>query len=447
MNKNSRLAHRFPAVFAVVILGMIITVSLCVITAHSMAEQDHELLLHTSAVYSARIEQLLDRLFHKTDVLSAIILENDGDLKEETFQKLASTLDDGAGIRAVQCLPDGTVRYCYPLEGNEAVMGDNIFEDPERRPDAMLAVDTKSIALSGPYELNQGGLGLVARNPVFLVDEAGDEAFWGFTVIILDLPDALEPILLGELTQSGYAYRLHCVTDAGEEKTIAEAGTLPGDGVIDYEIHVPNHVWTLSMAPESGWIHWNAIWIILLVGAVISALFAIAIYQWRERTWALQKASWTDELTGLYNRRYLSEMVDKACRDQECKFALLYLDLDRFKQINDALGHQWGDTLLVEVTKRIAGAIGAESILARIGGDEFVVVAECGGDGQECADMLNHVHAIFEEPFLLDGKSVTAGVSIGCARFPQDGTDFNTLMYTADQRMYEEKQVRRKSQG
>lgn len=85
-------------------------------------------------------------------------------------------------------------------------MGTSVFEDPQRRADAMLAVETRSIALSGPYQLYQGGLGLVARNPVFLTDADGKETFWGFTVIILDLPEALEPIVLSELSQDGYAY-------------------------------------------------------------------------------------------------------------------------------------------------------------------------------------------------------------------------------------------------
>lgn len=77
---------------------------------------------------------------------------------------MAKSLADGEGIRAIQYLPGGAVLYCYPLEGNEAVIGNNVFDNPRRRDDALLAVDTREIALSGPYSLTQGGLGLVARN-------------------------------------------------------------------------------------------------------------------------------------------------------------------------------------------------------------------------------------------------------------------------------------------
>lgn len=82
-------------------------------------------------------------------------------------------------------------------------------------------MDTREIALSGPYSLTQGGLGLVARNPIFLTDENGKESFWGFSVIILDLPEALNPLMLEELETEGYDYRLHVITETGEDMTIA----------------------------------------------------------------------------------------------------------------------------------------------------------------------------------------------------------------------------------
>ena len=122
-------------------------------------------------IYAERIEALLNSLFHKTDILESIIITSNGEVPEETFRDLAKSMIDSPGIRAVQYLPGGVVRYCYPLEGNEEVIGDNIFQNPSRKRDARLAVDTKEIALSGPYDLDQGGFGLVARNPIFLTNK------------------------------------------------------------------------------------------------------------------------------------------------------------------------------------------------------------------------------------------------------------------------------------
>lgn len=442
MLKKAPIRQRWSAAAVTFLLGLTVTALLTITFAQLTSRQNHKLALHTAEVYSARTERLLESLFHKTDVLSAIIIENEGEMDEKTFQKLAVTLDDGMGIRAVQCLPDGIVRYCYPVEGNEAVIGTSVFNDPKRQADAVLAVETRSIALSGPYQLYQGGLGLVARNPVFLTDEDGTETFWGFTVIILDLPEAIEPILLSELTQEGYGYRLHCVIDTGEEMTIAQKGRVPEDSRINYTLHVPNHVWTLSIFPEGGWNNWGVTAAIMLVGTLISVLISIVIYQWRERTRVLHQASVTDEMTGLYNRRFLSETVDKWCRKKNEAFYLYYMDLNRFKQINDTLGHHWGDVLLTEASGRIAEALGPDALLARVGGDEFVAVAEERVCREDCRTVELRIHQMFENPFMLNGEPVVIGISIGCARYPSDGTDYDTLMHEADQRMYREKQAR-----
>ena len=117
-------------------------------------------------------------------------------------------------------MPGAVVTYSYPLEGNEAVIGKNFLEIPERKKDVMLAIDTKSIALSGPYELIQGGLGVVARNPIFLTDDSGQEYFWGFSAIILDLPDALNGVGLDHLADDGYDFQLFCVNENGERLVI-----------------------------------------------------------------------------------------------------------------------------------------------------------------------------------------------------------------------------------
>lgn len=440
MLKKSSVWQRLSMAAMNFLIGMTITVLMAVIVMQLTGRQNRELALHTAEVYSARTERLLDSLFHKTDVLDAILVENGGQMDDKTFQRLSATLDDGIGIRAVQCLPDGIVRFCYPIEGNDDVIGTGVFDDPQRRADAMLALETRSIALSGPYQLYQGGLGLVARNPVFLTDEEGNEIFWGFTVIILDLPEALDPIVLSELTKDGYAYRLYCVVDTGEEMTIAESGTVLESEGIDYTIHVPNHVWTLSIIPEKGWNEWGLVAAIFMTGSLISLLMSVVIFQWQERTRVLRRIAVTDELTGLYNRRYLNETIDKWCRRGGEPFTLFYMDLDCFKKINDTLGHHWGDVVLIEAAGRIAAVLGPGILTARVGGDEFVA-AETDSAGVYQAT-VERIHHMFHEPFLLEDRQLMVGVSIGCVRFPEDGEDYETLMHKADERMYKEKQNR-----
>lgn len=398
--------------------------------------------LHTAKVYSARLETLLNDLFHKTDVLESIIITGQGAVPEAVFEDLARSLSDGAGIRAIQYLPDGVVTYCYPLQGNEAVMGNSVFNNLKRREDALLAVRTRAIALSGPYTLTQGGLGLVARNPIFLTDARGQEQFWGFSAIILDLPDALQPVFLDELRQEGYAYRLHCQGEKGGSLTIAQGGS-PGDTPISYDIRVPNHVWTLDLTPETGWIDWTKLGFQLGLGVLVSGLCAAYAHERRTKEQVLRQAADSDELTGLFNRRSLEKMIDARCRAaQAAPFVLLYMDLNGFKACNDTYGHFWGDAVLKEFARRLRAALGPQAFLARVGGDEFAaVIADAAPDG--VPTVVRNIHEALLSPFLVNGDPRPVSASVGWAEFPREGRDYECLMKLADTRMYQDKQQRR----
>jgi sensor domain CHASE-containing protein len=142
----------------VFVIGLAVTILLVAYSAYLSTEALKRDAEHIAEVYSARTEGLLSDLFHKTDILEAIVLSNGGKISEAGFNNVAKSLFDGSGIRAIQYLPEGVVKYCYPIKGNEAVLGDNIFKNPKRRYDALLAFNTKSTALSGPYSLTQGGI-------------------------------------------------------------------------------------------------------------------------------------------------------------------------------------------------------------------------------------------------------------------------------------------------
>ncbi|MEE0815195.1 MAG: CHASE domain-containing protein, partial [Desulfovibrio fairfieldensis] len=328
-----------PLHFPVFLTGVLLTIAFVAYAAWSSADHRRTDALHTAEVYSARLETLMGGLFHKTDVLESVIIAGHGHIPETVFEDLARSLADGAGIRAVQYLPDGVVTYCYPREGNEAVMGTSVFTNPKRRADALLAVNSRSIVLSGPYSLFQGGLGLVARNPIFLTEADGREKFWGFAALILDLPEALKPVFLDALRQEGYAYRLHCRGEHGDDLTIAQSGVMPSGRPVDYGIQVPNHAWTLSLAPEGGWVDTRELPLQLGLGFVISGLCAVVAHQRREKERLLRQAAETDDLTGLYNRRKLNRVVDALCRaPQPAHFVFLYMDLNAFKACNDTLG-------------------------------------------------------------------------------------------------------------
>ncbi|MCY7312479.1 MAG: EAL domain-containing protein [Pseudoxanthomonas sp.] len=148
----------------------------------------------------------------------------------------------------------------------------------------------------------------------------------------------------------------------------------------------------------------------------------------------------TDPLTGLMNRDgVLNELTQRLDDPARAHVALLYIDLDRFKMVNDVLGHSAGDELLMQAAARILRAVGEEGRVARFGGDEFLVVCDAGSDPDQPARMADAVLAAFSESFQFGTDEFSITASIGIARAPSDGQRPQQLIQSADIAMYDSK--------
>lgn len=154
-----------------------------------------------------------------------------------------------------------------------------------------------------------------------------------------------------------------------------------------------------------------------------------------------------DALTGLANRVSVMEKIDKAVSRQRrlgVPFSVLMLDLDRFKQVNDTIGHAAGDTLLRKVAERLKASLRETDVLARLGGDEFAVIQSGGEDQRASAGLLaNRFIELVSKPFEIDGKELAIGVSVGISLAPEHGTDPDDLMKMADMALYDAKSAGR----
>ncbi|TQK10595.1 EAL domain-containing protein [Herbaspirillum sp. SJZ107] len=149
-----------------------------------------------------------------------------------------------------------------------------------------------------------------------------------------------------------------------------------------------------------------------------------------------------DALTGLPNRALLAERLDRAllaARRDGRRLALMFLDLDRFKTINDSLGHATGDHLLREVAQRLCRVVRASDTVARLGGDEFVVLVPGVRAAEECTLVGDKIIDVLAEPVSFEGRSLHISTSIGICLYPDDGTDVDSLMRKADAAMYQAK--------
>lgn len=146
----------------------------------------------------------------------------------------------------------------------------------------------------------------------------------------------------------------------------------------------------------------------------------------------------TDSLTGIMNRRaYLEALHHEIarCKRDRTQLAVLYLDLDRFKQVNDSLGHQYGDLLLVQTIQRVSHVLRETDLMGRIGGDEFSIVLP-NSDAAGARIVAEKIIRLLNQPFQINAHGISIGVSIGCSLYPDHGPTADLLLQKADQALY-----------
>jgi diguanylate cyclase (GGDEF)-like protein/PAS domain S-box-containing protein len=151
-----------------------------------------------------------------------------------------------------------------------------------------------------------------------------------------------------------------------------------------------------------------------------------------------------DSLTNLPNRTLLYDRLEKAietARPEQTMLGLMLMDLDRFKDVNDTFGHQFGDALLKQVAFRLQNQVHISDTVARLGGDEFALVLPALRDADAAANAARKILHTLEQPFVVEGQVLEVGASIGIALYPDHGTDARTLMRRADVAMYAAKQA------
>ena len=148
----------------------------------------------------------------------------------------------------------GKIQSVAPLRGNEKAIGLDILSDPAQGAEAALSRESGQLTLTGPLDLVQGGLALVGRLPVSLGDAAGQPQFWGFTEVVMRLPQALAPAQLSQLTARGYDYQLWRIQpQTGKKQLIDVSSNARLTDPVEETLQVPNGIWTLSIAPVRGW--------------------------------------------------------------------------------------------------------------------------------------------------------------------------------------------------
>ena len=228
-------------------------------------------------IYENLTTELTKRL-SMVDSLAAFWGSNTDNL-ETSFQSYAKSMLDAyaSGVRNLQLAPGGVVTYVYPLEGNESALGFKILEHPQQNEAAVRAIKEQGMVVAGPFELIQGGIGIVARRPLFMPGDDG--AFWGFATVILDFP----PIVQGvkqHAEHSDYLVAIRGRDGLGVRGPVfyGQDDVFENDPVL-VDVSLPNGSWQIGIMPQSGWSSSppssNLFW---LFGLIIAVFAGVLVY-------------------------------------------------------------------------------------------------------------------------------------------------------------------------
>ena len=226
-----------------------------------------------------RIRSQLNRYLDVSEFFQNII-ESGHQMDSKEFQALSQMIsDDSQIIKVIEQAPDGVVKDIYPLKGNEAAFGIDMLNNPARKYEANLAMKSGQYTIAGPYELNQGGLGSLLFEPIYITDKSGEKSFWGFSILVLDWNRFLEELELDKLTDASYCYQMWKKDgNSGKKTIIAQGGDAIHKGAVQISCKVPNDTWYFEIIPHTGWVTVKQQALVFLVAISIAVLATAICY-------------------------------------------------------------------------------------------------------------------------------------------------------------------------
>ena len=398
-------------------------------------EQRHITAQLNATTYGERIKNEITNGIAITDTLKQILISENGKISQ--FDTIAENIMSDV-IESIQLAPDGNVTDIYPSEGTEASKID-LLQDKDCSKISCYARDNHVIITQGPFDLKRGGCGIAVRNPVYLKDENNQEYFWGFTIVILRVPDIFSDAI-SALSDFGYEYRLS-KTDAPWSDTykVVYQSDDQLTHTVSYGFTIGEEHWTLEVAPESGW---RDLRLLVIVGGMFTAV--VLLFSGLTRVWLVSKENknkfqilaHTDSLTDIYNRYGFDELAERMfTKNPKTHFVAALLDIDDFKFINDIYGHVYGDRALKSLTDSMKAFFPKTTLLGRNGGDEFCILLP-DHTYKEAGELLLQFTKL-PKTFSCKGKEYPFFISLGYAEYPTFASSRSQLMRCADAALYE----------
>lgn len=444
-SQKSTRQKRFFIYSAVFLAVFLFSLLLTRIYIGNKIQLEHSQMEQLVLVKSNKINDVLSKLLYRTQTLSALVIQNNGEI--ENFEQVAATIIDDPCIRNVILAPNGVVSNVYPFEGNEAVIGLDYFSESAGNTEAAVAYESGRLVLGGPFESVQGGQVLVGRLPVYINASSGGKQFWGLVSVTLSYPAALDGAELNQLKNQGFAYEIWRISPDTNSRQVISCSNYQynqNSRYVEQPLFIQNAEWYFRLSPIRNWYQFPETWICVIAGFFVSALaggLVLHNHDLKQMKSELEALTIRDPLTGSYNRRGILQILDSLTVHPETPFLLCYIDLNRFKAINDTYGHSAGDQVLLSFSNTIHRLTHKISCrFGRIGGDEFVIIFMNTSEKAKIEAWLKDLSKHLTAPIPLgNGQSCQITISAGLSVFPADGITTDELLTQADHKMYLEK--------
>ena len=429
-----KLKKRFIVPAVVFILGMCALIGAIYVVGESQEQQNRTNAKLNAMTYTERIYGELMEGIGVTDSLKQVVISGDGNINR--FYDIAANMMDDS-IQSIQIAPNGVVTEIYPKEGNESGKID-LINDSDRGEISRYARDNDTVIMQGTFKLKQGGYGIAVRNPVYLENENGQKSFWGFTIVILKVPEIFSESVEA-LSNFGFKYSLQkCASPWDDTYEWVYGSKKELNDPVIYDFDVYRDKWRLEILPKSGFYN-NSNLIYMFIGGVIIVLLltglTVALISINENRKLFKKLAVTDTLTGIYNRLGFNRQVEQYMRQNPQKHCVVaMLDIDDFKLVNDVYGHAAGDGVLQKLAESMKQYFSKDVILGRNGGDEFCIfMPDC-----TAVEVKPFLKKFTEETrnFYCKGEAHTFTISLGYAEYPVLADECSKLVRCADMALY-----------
>ena len=276
-NKIDKKVIRIRA--ALVFLTMFVIILGCTFLVNENQKKREQLkAAYTAESTISRVEVQLNRYMAESDLVKKSI-EDGLMISDAQFAQLSRLMqDEDYIIKTHEIAKDGIVSQIYPIQGNENAMGFNVLEDSERKKAALLARDSGEYTIAGPFDLVQGGTGVLLFDPVYQTDAQGNEKFWGFSILVMDWEKFIDKMELDKLEEAGYHYQIWKRGNKDDEQVvIAQCTNFKKDDTLEVACKVPNDTWYFEIIPGNGWItSMQKLWGLLI--SLMTAFIIMIVY-------------------------------------------------------------------------------------------------------------------------------------------------------------------------